>query len=190
MSSIKLEVGKKYKDRNGTVLGPIGLTGKHTYPYAALVPGARHIREWTEGGFFWADGDESDFDLIEEVVDPLDVMEAAAQAEQQADAAGAGSKHDAGKPPLSLIPRAALLAEAEVLAFGAQKYDAHNWRKGMRWSRLGDAAMRHLLAWLDGEDNDPETGLPHLAHLRCCSGFLLEYAQSGAGTDDRYKAEA
>ncbi len=109
--------------------------------------------------------------------------------QQQADAAGSGSKHDAGKEPVGLIPREALLAEARVLAFGAEKYAAHNWRKGMRWSRLGDAAMRHLRAWLDGEDNDPETGLPHLAHLRCCAGFLLAYAERGAGTDDRHTAE-
>lgn len=111
-----------------------------------------------------------------------------AERAQQADAAGAGSKHDAGKEPVGLIPREAMLAEARVLAFGAEKYAAHNWRKGMRWSRLGDAAMRHLLAWLDGEDIDPETGLPHLAHLRCCAGFLLTYAERGDGTDDRHTA--
>lgn len=114
--------------------------------------------------------------------------EVAMRAAQKGDAAGAGSKHDAGKEPVGLIPREAVLAEARVLAFGAEKYAAHNWRKGMRWSRLGDAAMRHLLAWLDGEDNDPETGLPHLAHLRCCAGFLLAYAERGAGTDDRHTA--
>ncbi|MGX5775489.1 dATP/dGTP diphosphohydrolase domain-containing protein [Methylorubrum zatmanii] len=107
---------------------------------------------------------------------------------EQTDAPTAGSKHDAGKEPVGLIPREAVLAEARVLAFGAEKYAAHNWRKGMRWSRLGDAAMRHLLAWLDGEDNDPETGLPHLAHLRCCAGFLLAYAERGDGTDDRHTA--
>src|SRR5437899_3061811 len=72
------------------------------------------------------------------------------------------AKFDTGKSPVSLIPRDAQLAEADVLAFGAKKYAAHNWRKGMAWSRLGDAAMRHLLAWLDGEDVDPETGLSHL----------------------------
>lgn len=186
MSSIKLEAGKKYRSRGGFVYGPIT---KNDDPLTRSYPYTDGQLTWLEDGRWCRGGTDVD-DLVEEVADPLDVMEAAAQAEQQADAAGAGSKHDAGKPPLSLIPRAALLAEAEVLAFGAQKYDAHNWRKGMRWSRLGDAAMRHLLAWLDGEDNDPETGLPHLAHLRCCSGFLLEYAQSGAGTDDRYKADA
>jgi hypothetical protein len=99
----------------------------------------------------------------------------------------AGTKYDAGKPPMSLIPRSAHVAEAEVLAFGAKKYAAHNWRAGFAWSRLTDAAMRHLTAFIDGEDVDPETGLSHIAHLRCCTGFLLEHIAHELGTDDRYK---
>ena len=98
-----------------------------------------------------------------------------------------GIKHDAGKPPLELISRDALEAEARVLAFGAAKYGVDNWRGGMAWRRIGGAAMRHLVAWLDGEDNDPETGESHLAHLRCCTGFLIEYQKRGIGTDDRFR---
>jgi hypothetical protein len=96
-------------------------------------------------------------------------------------------KLDNGKPPMSLIPRCANEAEAEVLGFGAVKYDAHNWRKGFAWSRLINSAMRHLMAFADGEDVDPETGFSHIAHLRCCTGFLLEHIKHGLGNDDRYK---
>lgn len=96
-------------------------------------------------------------------------------------------KFDTGKPPLSLISRAALEEEARVMAFGAQKYDAHNWRKGMDFSRLMDAALRHIYAFADGEDKDPETGLSHLAHARCCLAFLIEYEGTKIGTDDRFK---
>ncbi|MFG1395880.1 dATP/dGTP diphosphohydrolase domain-containing protein [Roseixanthobacter pseudopolyaromaticivorans] len=110
--------------------------------------------------------------------------------EPVADHAGGGVKADTGKPPVGLIPRSALLAEARVLDFGAKKYARHNWRKGMLWSRLGDAALRHLLAWLDGEDIDPETSESHLAHLRACSGFLIEYQERGLGEDDRFKGAA
>jgi hypothetical protein len=98
-----------------------------------------------------------------------------------------GTKLDTGKPPMSLIPRCANEAEAEVLGFGAEKYEAHNWRKGFAWSRLINSAMRHLAAFADGEDNDPETGLSHIAHLRCNTGFLLEHIKYGLGMDDRYK---
>jgi hypothetical protein len=129
-----------------------------------------------DGRFYFAS--EHSLDLVFEQGASVDPVNNSAQ----------GRKDDTGKLPLGLIPREALLAEAAVLQFGAQKYDAHNWRKGMAWSRLGDAAMRHLLAWLDGEDNDPETGLPHLAHLRCCAGFLLNYAERGIGEDDRHTA--
>jgi hypothetical protein len=107
-----------------------------------------------------------------------------------ADDAGGAVKADTGKAPMSLLPRSALVAEAEVLAFGARKYAAHNWRKGMKWSRLLDAALRHLTAFADGEDTDPETGLSHLAHLRCCAGFLIEYQEKGLGEDDRHKEAA
>ena len=95
-------------------------------------------------------------------------------------------KFDNGKPPLGLIPRQALEAEAQVLAFGAEKYGRDNWRGGMAWSRLLDAALRHITAFVDGEDLDPETGLSHLAHARCCLAFLITYAELGLGTDDRH----
>lgn len=95
-------------------------------------------------------------------------------------------KFDAGKSPLGLISRTALEEEAKVLAFGAGKYGTHNWRSGMDFSRLADAALRHVYAFVDGEDFDSETGLSHLAHARCCLAFLLEYQGKRIGTDDRY----
>jgi hypothetical protein len=96
-----------------------------------------------------------------------------------------GTKHDKYKPRLDLIPVSAQLEEAEVLAFGAEKYGEHNWRKGMAWSRPYAAALRHLLAWGEGEDLDPESGISHLAHARCNLGFLLEYLKSHPELDDR-----
>lgn len=98
-----------------------------------------------------------------------------------------GRKDDNGKAPMSLIPQPALEELAKVLLFGKQKYNAHNWRAGMDWSRLADAAMRHLTAWYDGEDNDPESGLSHIAHLLCCAAFLMTYQKDGLGNDDRFK---
>ena len=97
----------------------------------------------------------------------------------------AGIKYDQGKAPLGMIPSVALIEEANVLAFGAEKYDRDNWRKGMKWSRLLDAALRHITAYNEGEANDEESGISHLAHARCCLGFLLHYAKHGTGEDDR-----
>ena len=96
-------------------------------------------------------------------------------------------KHDIGKPPMSLLSTTALVEIANVLEFGKNKYAAHNWRKGFHWSRLIDAAMRHLTAFNAGEDKDPESGLSHLAHLGCCVMFLLEFEKTHPKLDDRYK---
>jgi hypothetical protein len=96
-----------------------------------------------------------------------------------------GTKHSADKPPLHLINRAALEAEARVLAFGARKYAEWNWSKGLKWADVARAAIGHLYAFLDGEDLDPESGLPHVAHARTEAGFLLEFIARGTGTDDR-----
>lgn len=100
-----------------------------------------------------------------------------------------GVKHDDGKLPVGLIPPEALLAEAAILRHGAAKYGLHNWRKGIAYSRVIDAALRHITAWVGGEDLDAESGLPHLAHARCCLGFLIAYETSGPRNDDRYKPE-
>jgi hypothetical protein len=104
-------------------------------------------------------------------------------------------KFDGEKSRLDLIPTSALVAEGHVLKFGAEKYSTketpgeHNWRKGLKFSQLVGAAMRHITAFNEGEDFDPESGLSHLAHARCCLAFLIEYQTSNSGIDDRYRKE-
>lgn len=98
-----------------------------------------------------------------------------------------GTKHDQDKPRVELLSRVALEEISKVMAFGANKYQEHNWRKGFKWTRLLGAAIRHVLAYLDGEDKDPESGLSHLAHAGCCIMFLLEHEIKNLGEDDRYK---
>lgn len=96
-----------------------------------------------------------------------------------------GIKHDTGKPPLSRVPRVGIEAVAEVLAFGAKKYDWNNWKGGMDHSRLIDAALRHIYKFADKKDLDEESGLNHLAHAACNLFFLLHYHEHGLGNDDR-----
>lgn len=96
-------------------------------------------------------------------------------------------KHDQGKAPMSLLSREALEQIALVMEFGRQKYAAHNWRQGFTWSRPLSAALRHLMAFNDGEDKDPESGLSHLAHAACCIMFLLEFEKTHPELDDRWK---
>ena len=96
-----------------------------------------------------------------------------------------GRKDDDGKVPLDLLAPEFLYGTAEVLKFGAQKYEAYNWAKGMKWSRVFAALMRHMWKWWSGEKLDPETGLSHLWHASCCLMFLVAYEERGTGDDDR-----
>lgn len=96
-------------------------------------------------------------------------------------------KYDGEKPKHGLISSKFLDGLARVLTFGAKKYAAHNWRKGFDSSRLYDSIQRHLTAWNDGEDTDPESGLPHLAHAACGLMFLSEQMITRPDLDDRYK---
>ena len=100
-----------------------------------------------------------------------------------------GKKHDSGKPQAELIPVPGLLEVIKVLTFGATKYDPWNWAKGMKWSRLIGAILRHTFAYMMGETRDPETGLSHMAHVACSALFLITYEQRSLGEDDRHKYE-
>lgn len=100
---------------------------------------------------------------------------------------GTALKFDQDKLPLHLLSTEAMNQTAAVLQFGAEKYAAHNWRKGFTWSRPLAAAMRHITAFNAGEDKDPESGLSHLAHAACCIMFLLEFEKTHKELDDRYK---
>jgi len=100
-----------------------------------------------------------------------------------------GIKHDQDKIRLELLPMESLEEIAKVLTFGAKKYDAWNWAKGLSYSRLIGASLRHIFAWSRGQNKDPETGLSHLAHAGCCILFLLYMEKFKPAMDDRHKTE-
>lgn len=85
------------------------------------------------------------------------------------------TKHDSEKLRWDLMPWYAAGAVQRVLNYGAKKYAPNNWKTVAESNRrYFSAAIRHLTAWWTGEDNDPESGEPHLAHAACCIMFLLE----------------
>lgn len=95
-------------------------------------------------------------------------------------------KKDAGKPPMELVDPYAIEQLSRVLGFGAQKYEPNGWRAGIEWTRVAAAVLRHTYAFLNGETNDPETGLHHMAHAMCEAMFLVNYQQTHPEKDDRY----
>lgn len=99
-----------------------------------------------------------------------------------------GTKHDGEKVRLDLLSTIWINGVGSVLTFGAKKYSANNWRKGIKLSRLLGAALRHIFAFLAGEDKDPESGLSHLYHASCCIMFAAElYETKSKDVDDRWK---
>jgi hypothetical protein len=88
-----------------------------------------------------------------------------------------GFKLDAGKLRYDLIPPEMSLGLALVLSIGAYKYEDRNWEQGMSWMRVYASLMRHLQAWVAGEDIDSETGLYHIDQVMTNAGFLATYAR-------------
>jgi len=91
-----------------------------------------------------------------------------------------GAKLDAGKVRLGLVFTGfarALQAVGSVGTMGAIKYRDDGWSSvpdGQR--RYTDALLRHLLAAAAGEPDDPESGLPHAAHVAWNALAVLELA--------------
>ena len=97
-----------------------------------------------------------------------------------------GRKFDSEKPKLYLLPPKSIIEIGKVLTYGAEKYDAENWRKvDDLQNRYTSAALRHIFAHIDGEKLDEETGLSHLAHAMCCLLFKLEDELLGESEEER-----
>lgn len=114
-----------------------------------------------------------------------------------------GVKGDLGKPDLSLISPIWIMGVASTLTYGAKKRGAHNWRKGLKITRLVAGALRHIFQFLGGEDldHDPNcsdckkedcvkhSGNHHLDCASCNLMFARELLVTKPEMDDRYRPE-
>lgn len=90
------------------------------------------------------------------------------------------------KPPIGLIPGVALVHMADGFRDGCEKYGPANWRdKAVPTSIYTSACMRHLLAWIDGEETAPDSGVHHLGHAMSCLAIILDAQAQGTLNDDR-----
>jgi hypothetical protein len=90
------------------------------------------------------------------------------------------------KLPLHLWPETATAVGCLAMLDGALKYGRANFRAvGVRASIYIDALKRHSNAYFEGEDTDPDSGLPHLAHALACIAILIDAKAAGKLTDDR-----
>jgi hypothetical protein len=89
-----------------------------------------------------------------------------------------GLKNDQDKIRTEYLQPEALLGTAKILTFGGKKYGEWNFLKGIKFSRVYAACLRHLLAWFMGQNKDPETGESHLDHASACIMFLQTYTKN------------
>lgn len=90
------------------------------------------------------------------------------------------------KLPIHLWPETATILGSMGLLDGMLKYGRSNYRAiGARASIYVDACRRHLTAWFEGEEYDPDSGLPHLAHALSCLAILVDAQAADQLTDDR-----
>lgn len=95
------------------------------------------------------------------------------------------------KVPFSVVPAPVLGELALALLEGARKYGRHNYRvAGVRASVYYDAALRHLMAWWEGQDLDPDSGLSHVTKAIASLTVLRDSMLQGNWTDDRPPASS
>lgn len=90
------------------------------------------------------------------------------------------------KVPTSTIPTGPMLEVGLAMMEGARKYGRHNYRvAGVRASVYYDAANRHLDAFWEGQDIDPDSGIHHLSKAMACLMVLRDSMLMGNWVDDR-----
>lgn len=100
-----------------------------------------------------------------------------------------GTKNDQGKAPIHFLTREFIEGVAQAQGYGAKKYDAYNFCKGLSHTRLLDAAFRHLFAYTWGEDIDAESGIPHIFLAGANLNMLSYMVKNHPELDDRYRSE-
>ena len=98
-------------------------------------------------------------------------------------------RYNQGKLQWSIVDFDSLEGLVRVLEYGAAKYAPDNWKKGMPVTQVSESLMRHLFAFLRGEDVDPESGCRHISHVMCNTMFL-EYIMREKPHYDNRKTKA
>ncbi len=83
-------------------------------------------------------------------------------------------KQSENKIQWDLLPWCEVEEVVKVFQFGNTKYEKNDWMKvENKRDKYFAAALRHIIAWWNGESKDSESGLNHLAHAICCLLILM-----------------
>lgn len=77
-----------------------------------------------------------------------------------------GIKETVNKRDYTLLPFSVIGRVVDIMEYGANKYSRDNWKKVPRDEYL-KAGLRHIVAVLEGEETDKESGFNHLDHAVC-----------------------
>lgn len=180
------EVGRLGPNQHGTIAPPGPNQHGTIAPPGAFGPGdpsqggsVQHMPEPGQGSAIKLPEPEALYETPDDVVYP-----AGPAGEVRTRSETGGEKGDK-LARFDLIPAGPLWLLAELYGKGARKYDARNWERGYPWHLSYAAAMRHMTLFWQGEDVDPEMGLPHPV----CAVFhmfaLVEFMATQPGYDDR-----
>jgi len=104
-----------------------------------------------------------------------------------------GSRDNKGKLDLTLCPSELIIGAARGFTHGMDKYCRDNWRlggKNLSVNSVMASLLRHAYKYLDGQNNDYESGLSHLDHIACNVAILLGLENSNTFVDDRFRTYA
>lgn len=147
-----------------------------------MIPGEqeRNCKDCIRNSCDWSGSLNHDASLCEEYQCPKITHDLETKETNPKDAVGIK------KAPMSCVSAAVLMEMGLAMMEGARKYGRHNYRaSGVRASVYYDAAMRHLMAWWEGEDVDPDSGLSHITKVLSCLSVLRDSQIMGNGVDDR-----
>lgn len=82
-------------------------------------------------------------------------------------------RKNSGKPEISQLDPQFLLAIAEHMTKSSKKYPKYNWALGQEFHTPYDSLQRHLMAFMSGEDFDPESGTSHI--ISAAANLMIMY---------------
>ena len=184
---MEFKVGQKWKTRDGGVVTIVEIL-HNSGDYKAHMKDFIGIQWGIRKGGTLVRGIETGLDLIE-LIEEADLASSVINDENQekreSGELGQSEEHavtakrfNSGKVDMTLLPTAAMRAEARVWMKGEEKYGRDNWTKlwGEDTINLCMAcALRHSTAIMDGELIDEESGQPHAAHIKCNMSMIIHY---------------
>lgn len=160
-----IKIGNKVKLANGNIWEIISFdSGEKTYPVKL-----DNDADYTVEGKYLNKNEAHSLDIVD-----WNYKDTLTKVEKELEKETGFTKHDNGKPLVSLIEPSFIIGLAEVMTQGADKYGKDNWKLCEEPERYLNALLRHTLAYWGGEKVDNESGKSHLYHI-AFNAMALDY---------------